>query len=67
MAEWKALAQIWERELAAKRRAEGQDSGQSSTGYLQPGDLLRMEMKGISGASLFGTIEQGVADSLPVP
>ena len=53
--------------IAAKRRAEVQDSGQSSTGYLQPGDLLRMEMKGISGASLFGTIEQGVADSLPVP
>ncbi|MFZ1500086.1 MAG: fumarylacetoacetate hydrolase, partial [Giesbergeria sp.] len=53
--------------IAAKRRAEVQDSGQASTDYLQPGDLLRMEMKGLSGASLCGAIEQAVAEPLALP
>lgn len=53
--------------IAAKRRAEAQDAGQASTGFLQPGDVLRIEMKGPSGASLWGAIEQTVADPAPLP
>lgn len=53
--------------MQAKRRAEAQEAGQASTGYLQPGDVLRMEMKGSSGASLFGAIEQAVAEAAPWP
>lgn len=47
--------------IAEKRAMETQLSGQASTGYLQYGDTVRIEMKGQDGLSLFGAIDQEVA------
>ncbi len=46
--------------LAARRQAEAHKEKDNKTGYLQAGDALRMDMKNLAGASLFGAIEQGV-------
>ncbi len=47
--------------IAEKRAMETQLSGQPSTGYLQFGDTVRIEMKGRDGLSLFGAIDQELA------
>ncbi|MEO5796955.1 MAG: fumarylacetoacetate hydrolase family protein [Rhodoferax sp.] len=47
--------------IAEKRAMETQLSGQASTGYLQFGDTVRIEMKGQDGLSLFGAIDQEIA------
>lgn len=47
--------------LAEKRWAETLLHGQPRTSYLQPGDTVRVEMKGRQGQSLFGAIELEMA------
>ena len=47
--------------IAEKRAMETLHGGQPSTGYLQFGDSVRIEMKGRDGLSLFGAIDQEVA------
>ena len=47
--------------LAEKRWAETLLHGQPRTPYLQPGDTVRVEMKGRQGQSLFGAIHLEVA------
>jgi fumarylacetoacetate (FAA) hydrolase len=44
--------------IAEKRAMETQLGGQASTGYMQFGDTVRIEMKGQDGLSLFGAIDQ---------
>lgn len=46
--------------IAEKRAMEQQLSGVASTGYLQFGDTVRIEMKGKDGQSIFGAIDQTV-------
>ncbi len=46
--------------IAEKRAIETILDGQPSTGYMQFGDTIRIEMKGKNGESLFGAIEQQV-------
>jgi fumarylacetoacetate (FAA) hydrolase len=46
--------------IAEKRAMEQLQDGQPSTGYMQDGDTVRMEMKGADGASVFGAIAQKV-------
>ncbi len=46
--------------IAEKRALEQIADGQSLTGYLQPGDTVRIEMKGRDGQSVFGAITQEV-------
>ncbi|MDR2128409.1 MAG: fumarylacetoacetate hydrolase family protein [Burkholderiaceae bacterium] len=47
--------------IAEKRAVEILQEGAASTGFLQPGDVVRMEMKGRDGVSVFGAIEQTLA------
>jgi len=47
--------------VAEQRAIETIESGAPSTGYLQFGDSVRIEMPGADGASLFGAILQRVA------
>jgi len=47
--------------LAAKRAREALEQGEPRSAWLQPGDGVRIEMKGCDGASLFGAIEQRLA------
>lgn len=47
--------------IAEKRALETIDSGAPKTGYLQFGDSVRIEVKGLDGLSVFGAIEQRVA------
>ena len=44
--------------IAEKRAMEQQQSGAATTGYLQFGDTVRMEMKDKGGHSIFGAIDQ---------
>ena len=44
--------------LADKRAVEALQDGAPKTGYLRPGDAVRIEAKGKDGESLFGAIEQ---------
>jgi fumarylacetoacetate (FAA) hydrolase len=46
--------------LADKRALETLEHGEPKTAYLQFGDTLRIEMKGLDGQSLFGPIEQSL-------
>lgn len=46
--------------IAEKRAMELQQSGAASTGYLQFGDTVRIEMKGKDGLSIFGAIDQTI-------
>lgn len=46
--------------IAQKRAMELQQNGVASTGYLQFGDTVRMEMKGKDGQSIFGAIDQTI-------
>lgn len=47
--------------VAEQRALETIESGAASTGYLQFGDSVRIEMLGADGSSVFGAIEQRVA------
>ena len=51
--------------IAEKRAIETIESGAPKTPFMQFGDTIRIEMKGRDGASLFGAIEQKVADATP--
>ena len=44
--------------IAEKRAMELQQSGAASTGYLQFGDTVRIDMKNKDGQSIFGALEQ---------
>ena len=44
--------------LADKRAVEALQDGAPKTGYLRPGDAVRIEAKGKDGESVFGAIEQ---------
>ena len=46
--------------IAEKRAMETLQDGQPSTDYLRVGDVVRIEMKGRDGLSVFGAIEQEV-------
>ena len=47
--------------IAEKRAIETIQDGQPSTEFMRFGDIIRMEMKGRDGASVFGAIEQKIA------
>ena len=47
--------------IAEKRAIETILDGKPSTGYMQFGDTIRIEMKGRDGLSVFGAIEQRIA------
>lgn len=47
--------------IAEKRAMETLQEGQPSTGYLNYGDRVRIEMKLANGLALFGAIEQQIA------
>lgn len=47
--------------IAEKRSIEALQNGQPSTGYMQYGDTIRIEMKGMDGNSIFGAIDQAIA------
>lgn len=51
--------------IAELRALEALESGAPATGYMQPGDTLRIEMKGSDGQSVFGAIEQRVVQQAP--
>ncbi len=46
--------------IAEKRAMEILQDGQSSTAYMQYGDTIRIDMKGLDGHSVFGAIDQEV-------
>ena len=46
--------------IAEKRAIETIESGAPKTGFMKPGDTIRIEMKGGDGQSMFGAIEQAV-------
>ncbi len=48
--------------MADKRAIEAQQDGAAQTDYLQPGDTVRVEMRGRDGQALFGLIEQKLAE-----
>jgi len=47
--------------IAEKRAIETIESGAPKTAFMQAGDTIRIEMKGLDGQSVFGAIEQAVA------
>ena len=47
--------------IAEKRALETIDTGAAKTGFMQFGDTVRIEVKGLDGMSVFGAIEQQVA------
>ncbi len=49
--------------LAELRTVETLRAGEPATPYLGPGDRVRLEMKDAKGHSVFGAIEQAVADA----
>ncbi len=50
--------------IAEKRAMETLLDGQPSTAYMQYGDTIRIDMKGLGGHSMFGAIEQEVVAPL---
>ena len=46
--------------IAEKRAIETIEGGEPKTAFMQYGDTIRIEMKGLDGASVFGVIEQMV-------
>lgn len=46
--------------IAEKRAIETIEGGEPKTAFMQHGDTIRIEMKGLDGASVFGAIEQTV-------
>lgn len=53
--------------IAEKRAMETLQDGAPKTGYMKAGDTIRIEMKGQGGESIFGVIEQEVADPSAAP
>ncbi len=51
--------------IAEKRAMETILDGQPSTGFMQVGDTIRIEMKGLDGHCIFGAIDQEVVASGP--
>jgi fumarylacetoacetate (FAA) hydrolase len=51
--------------IAEKRAIETIESGAPKTAFMQAGDTIRIEMKGLDGQSVFGAIEQAVAVAAP--
>ncbi len=49
--------------IAEKRAIETVQNGKPSTAYMQFGDTIRIEMKGLDGQSIFGAIDQKVVES----
>lgn len=49
--------------IAEKRAIEATEDGAPKTAFMQFGDTIRIEMKGLDGMSLFGAIEQKVASA----
>ena len=49
--------------IAEKRAIETIESGAPKTEFMQFGDTIRIEMKGLDGTSVFGAIEQGVVQA----
>lgn len=49
--------------IAEKRAMEITQDGAAKTGYMKAGDTIRIEMNGKNGESVFGAIEQEVADN----
>ena len=47
--------------IAEKRCIETIEHGEPSTGFMQFGDTIRIEMRGADGQSLFGAIDQQIA------
>ncbi len=47
--------------VAEKRAIETIESGEPKTEFMRYGDTIRIDMKGLDGASVFGAIEQTVA------
>ena len=47
--------------IAEKRAIETIEGGAPKTAFMQYGDTIRIEMKGVDGASVFGAIAQKVA------
>ena len=51
--------------VAEKRAIETIESGEPKTEFMRYGDTIRIDMKGLDGASVFGAIEQTVAACCP--
>ena len=51
--------------VAEKRAIETIESGEPKTEFMRYGDTIRIDMKGLDGASVFGAIEQTVAACEP--
>ena len=49
--------------IAEKRAIETIEGGEPKTAFMQYGDTIRIEMKGLDGGSVFGAIEQTVAQA----
>jgi len=49
--------------IAEKRAIETIQNGKPSTAYMQYGDTIRIEMKGLDGQSIFGAIDQKMVES----
>ena len=49
--------------IAEKRAIETIRDGKPSTAYMQYGDTIRIEMKGLDGQSIFGAIDQKMVES----
>lgn len=52
--------------IAEKRAMETLQDGQAATGFMKFGDTIRIEMKDLQGAALFGAIAQTI-QPVPVP
>lgn len=48
--------------IAEKRAIETIQTGQPVTGFMKYGDTIRIEMKGLDGQSVFGAIDQSIAE-----
>jgi fumarylacetoacetate (FAA) hydrolase len=53
--------------IAEKRALETLQDGRPTTEFMQYGDIIRIEMKGRDGKSLFGAIEQEIIPAEPAP
>ncbi len=49
--------------IAEKRAIETIQDGKPSTAYMQYGDTIRIEMKGLDGQNIFGAIDQKIVES----
>jgi len=53
--------------IAEKRAIETIQDGKPATGYMKFGDTIRIEMKGRDGQSIFGAIDQQIAEPSRLP